>query len=138
TRAGLKPSADVFGQADRREDENARRRRSTRDSPRGFQAVDARHANVHEDDVGAKPLRDVDRLQPITGLSDDRDLRVDLEELAETRADQRLVRGDAHPNRQAPPGWSGSPAFPAKPPVLRPPASSVPPWSSIRSRIPTR
>ena len=138
TGAGSKRFVNVFGQAERREDENTRRRRSAPDSPRGFEAVDARHANVHEDDVGAKPLRDVDRLHPITGLSNHLDLRVDLEELAETRADESLVVRDGDTDGQERTTSNGSRAFTAKPPVLRPPASSVPPWSSIRSRIPRR
>jgi hypothetical protein len=83
-----------------------------------------------------QPLHCIDRLDPVTRLCDDLDLRIDLEQLAKARADQCLIVGDDDADAQRDTGSSGNRAFTMKPPPLFFPATRVPPCSSTRSRIP--
>src|SRR5439155_16999945 len=102
---------DILGQTEGREDEDSRGRRAGAESSRGFEAVDARHANVHQHEIGLQPPRRLDRLEAVSGLSHDLDLRIHLEELAKARADERLVVGDDDADAQrAPRGFHGETA----------------------------
>jgi hypothetical protein len=58
-------------------------------------------------------LRDFDRLQPIAGLCDDLDLRVDLEQLPEPGPNKGLVIGDGDADAQERTVSSGRRAFTA-------------------------
>ena len=59
----------------------------------GPQAVGARHADVHQHDVGALAAHELDRLLAVRGLADDLDVVLRVEQRAEPGADERLVVG---------------------------------------------
>jgi hypothetical protein len=89
--AGLERLVNVFGQAERGQDEHTGRRLVARDAPSRFEPVYTRHADVHEDDVWPQPSRDVDRFDPVTRLCDDLDLLIDFEQLSKARPDESLI-----------------------------------------------
>ena len=85
------------------------------DQPGGLHAVEFRHSDIHEQHVGTSLLREVDRFEPVAGLSDDRYVLFAGQESREPAADQGLVvcEGDPdHPRRSL----RGSLARPRKPP----------------------
>src|SRR5439155_22014319 len=104
------------------------------EAARCLDAVEARHADVHENERGEQAPSLVDRLAAIRGLAHDLDVRRGLEELAETGADERLVVGDQDARAHA----RGMRARISKPPRSRGPVSSSPPYRPTRSRIPIR
>ena len=106
------------------------------DPSRCFEAVDAGHANVHQHDVRPQPLHGLDGLEPVSHVRSNIDLGVDLEQLAKAGTHERLVVGDDDAHAQLGTVPSGSQALTLKPPSPRLPASSVPPCSSTRSRMP--
>ena len=69
-----------------------------RDAPGGFQAVDAGHPDVHQDDVGALAAGEVHGLLAIRGLTDDVQVLGRVDQDAEPGADQRLVVGEQDPD----------------------------------------
>ena len=67
-------------------------------------AVDPGHPDVHQDDVGAQPAAQLDRLAAVGRLADDRDVVLALRIMPEAGPDERLVVGEqdadhASPNR---------------------------------------
>ncbi len=100
--------------------------------PRRLDAVEARHADVHEDDRRAQAPRLVDGLAAVGRLAHHLDVRRRLEQLAKAGADQGLVVGDEHARAHV----RGRCAWIAKPPPSRAPVWSAPPYSATRSRIP--
>jgi hypothetical protein len=68
----------------------------------GGQAVGARHADVHEHDVGPLPPGELHRLLAVTGLADHRDVVLGVEQRPEARPHQVLVIGEQHPDHRAP------------------------------------
>ncbi len=107
---------------ERRQDEDASPGLLTDDAPRRFDAVEHRHANVHEHDVRPQEPHFGDRLLPVAGLAHDRHLRVAFEDLAQSDAHERLIVGDQDLRHRI-----GNRTRTAKPPLGRRPASSLPP-----------
>src|SRR5207245_2507820 len=119
---------------ERRQDQHARFRAGLGEPARRLEPVDARHADVHQHDVRAVPERELDRLPALARLADHLDRRVELEQLAEARPDERLVIDDQDANGHR--SSYGIRALTTKPPPAGAPVSSVPPCSSTRSRMP--
>src|SRR5581483_2373828 len=113
----------------RREDDDVRLRSALADATRRLDAVAARHAEVHQDDLGAQPFDERDRLLAVGGAADDLEVGQQPEQRREPLAHDTLVVGEDD-GRHA--GTHSSTRNPA--PVA--PAESVPPSSSARSRIP--
>ena len=61
----------------------------------GADAVELRHLDIHDDEVGAQLGRQSDRGLSITGLTDDIEAVV-AEDLDDVETDQRLIFGDDH------------------------------------------
>ena len=66
------------------------------DPPGRLDAVDHRHADVHQHDVGPLAQHDLDRLGAVAGLADDVDVGRRAQQHAEPAAHQRLIVGDDH------------------------------------------
>jgi hypothetical protein len=64
----------------------------------GLDAVDARHPDVEEADVGTQLACHGDRLVTVRCLADDLDPGLRVEDHGEPGADQELVVGDHHPD----------------------------------------
>jgi hypothetical protein len=69
--------------------------------PGRLDAVDARHPDVHQDDVGAKRETPVHRLGAVGRLPDDSERVVGLDDAAEAGPHQRLIVGDEDPDHGA-------------------------------------
>jgi hypothetical protein len=66
--------------------------------PRGrLHAVEVRHLEVHEHDVGGHGVDHLDGLLTVSRLADHLDALVGLEELGESRSEEGLIVGDQHP-----------------------------------------
>ena len=65
-----------------------------RDQPSGLDAVQDRHPDVHEHDVGTGPLAELDAEPTVLGITDDFDVGLRVEDHAEAVAHQRLVVDD--------------------------------------------
>ena len=64
-------------------------RRHLADDPhRSLEPVELGHLNVHGDQIGAKPLRHLDRFESVARLADDRDVGI-----ARQHLDDQLPRG---------------------------------------------
>ena len=73
-----------------------------RRAPAGrLEPVEARHPDVHQDDVGSVPPGEPDGRLAVGGLGDDVDIRLGLEDHPEAGPDQRLVVGDEDPESAA-------------------------------------
>ena len=92
-RGGLEAD-DVAVGVERREDEDPGRVADLAELSDRAGAVDARHAQVHEDHVRPEPLGRFDRLAAIGCLSDHLELRVAVEDAAETVANDRVIVDD--------------------------------------------
>jgi hypothetical protein len=68
-----------------------------RESAGGFDAVHARHADVHQHDIGRMLGRRLDGFLAGAGLGDDLDVAGGLQHGLEAGAHHRLVVGDDHP-----------------------------------------
>src|SRR6185437_554775 len=106
----------------------------------GLQAVHHRHADVHEDDVGAQVGDPGDGLLAVDGLADHLDVGLRVEQDGEARPDHALVVGHQHADRHvSSSGWrTGRTAATRNPPSPVGPASRLPPSIVARSRMPTR
>ncbi len=82
----------------RRKDEHLGPRRGGKDLARGLQAVEKRHRNVHDDDVGTQRNRQVHGLASVAGLRDDLDSAVGEKEGSEALPHNRVVVGQQGPN----------------------------------------
>ena len=135
---------DVLVEVEGREDDDlhrivARRLRRCAGSPRCRRAG---HADVHEHDVGRCGAGDVDRLDAVGRLADHVEVGLRVEDHREAAAHELLVVGHDHPHGRRAVGAvrhgpSGSRARTGNPPPALGPASSVPPSTPTRSRIPT-
>jgi hypothetical protein len=96
-------------------------------------AVEVRHADVHQDDVGSRDRERLERGAAIAGLADHLHVGLRLDEHPETRPDEGLVVDEEDPGAHA----AGRTAWTSKPPSSRGPAVSRPSWTSTRSRMPT-
>ncbi len=111
---------------ERRQDQDPRRPFPTEQAPRRLDPVGARHADVHQDDVGREARGEPRRLLAVLGLADDLEVGLALEDDAEAAADERLVVREQDPDHAGAP-WSGMRARISKPPVAPGPLVSVPP-----------
>src|SRR5436190_9724380 len=84
-RAGQHEDADILG------------RRA--DLARGFEAIEHRHAHVHQDEIRAQPLRELDRLAAVARLADDLDPVVGGEDRLERLGKEPMVVGYQHAER---------------------------------------
>ena len=69
---------------------------TSKEPPRCFETVDVRHTHVHQDHVGPQLPRGGNRFQPVARLAHDLDLRLGLEDHAESGTHERLVVDDQH------------------------------------------
>ena len=98
--ARLKGRVDVLVEVERRQDHDPRRatRRAVGGRPsepaRRLEPIEARHPDVHQDDVGRVAPRQADGGLAVRRLGDDLDVGLRLEDHAEPGPDQRLVVGD--------------------------------------------
>src|SRR5207247_4110359 len=97
---------------------------------------EAGHADVHQDDVRAEPLRLLHGLKSVARLADNLDIGLDLDDEPKALPHQGLVvrEQDSDHRRST---SSGSRARTRKPPPSCGPASRSPPYSATRSRMPT-
>ena len=97
-RAGRKGVVDVFVQVERRQDKHLHvaERRVRADCARRLDAVRARHADVHEHNVGTQTVRQRCGLVAIARLADHLDTVVRRQDQAEPAAHKVLVVGDEH------------------------------------------
>ena len=108
--------------------------RAARDLASGFDAVETRHADVHQDDIGPFLADEVDRLLAVAGLAGDPHVGLRLHDHAKARAHQGLVVGDDDSDQLL----IGNFARTVNPPSDEDPEAISPPKSSTRSRIPIR
>lgn len=66
-----------------------------RQSPGRLDAVDARHVQVHHDDVGSESAHGVERFLAACGLADDLDAGQRAERVDESLAEDRVLVDDA-------------------------------------------
>ena len=69
------------------------------DLARGLEAVEDRHAHVHQDDVRVESLRELDRLTAVTRLPHDLDPLVGREDRLERLGEEPVVVGDEDAER---------------------------------------
>src|SRR3990170_2092786 len=75
------------------EDEDADRRIDLGDPPRRREAIELRHPDVHEHDVGPHLDRAIDRLAPVRGLGDHVEATLPLQEGAQPLPPERVGVG---------------------------------------------
>ena len=63
-------------------------------APRGLDAVELGHADVHQHDVGLERADLLDGVEPVGGLAHHLEVVLGVEDHAEAGADERLVVGD--------------------------------------------
>src|SRR5215211_566694 len=103
--------------------------------PRRLDAVQTRHADVHDHDVGVEPDRLVHGRGPILSFADDVDIGLRIEHSPQAAAHQRVVIRDQYADHFRV-SSRGSLARTRKPPSASSPASNRPPNSRTRSRMP--
>ena len=94
--------------------------------PGGLDAVQARHADVHQHDVRVKLPGRSNGFEAVLGLADHLKLRVGVKDKAEATPDERLVVGYQDTDHR-PLARSGRRASTAKPPSARGPKRTLPP-----------
>ena len=94
-------------------------------------AVEHRHAQVHEDDVGTVPADQGQRLPAVGGLGDHLQVRLGVEHAAQAVTDHRMVVGDEDPDAHV--GTDTAIVVP-EPRALS--TCNSPPMAPTRSRIP--
>ena len=107
------------------------------DPPGGFDAVEHRHADVHQHHIGPLPTGQLDRLLAVGGLTDQLEVGGVVDHASQPGADQRLIIDDTDPHGHvdAP---NGRRAATWKPPIGPGPTSRSPWYMATRSRMPTR
>ncbi len=92
-RAGAQRVEDVVVVLERRDHEHARpRRRALDDAARRLNAVEVRHADVHQDDVGVELGRPPDGLEAVRRLADHVDVGLGREDRAQAAAHEARRR----------------------------------------------
>ena len=84
---------DVLVEVERGEHEDPGPRLAGDEPARRLDAVQPRHAHVHEHDVRLVQARELDGLRAVRRLADDGDVGLRLEDHAKAAADQRLIVG---------------------------------------------
>jgi len=93
--AGTDRLIDVLVEVEGREDQHLGRRVGAGEqAPGGFQAVQNRHADVHQDEVGRKLSYLGERVAAVVGLADDVEVGLGLEDHPQPAADQCFVVDD--------------------------------------------
>src|SRR5262249_5344434 len=105
------------------------------DAARRFEPVDARHADVHQGDVGNQLVREVRGFGAVAGFADDFDVWLGVEQGAKTGAHEQLVVGEQDTDKERE-GAGGRASRRPPPPGARP-ISNAPPSAAARSRMPT-
>ena len=107
-RARARPErlVDVLVEVERRQHDDARARAAAGDLARRLDAVEARHADVHEHDVRAERVGLGDGLVAVARLADDLDVRLGLEDHPEAGADEALVVCEQDADHRAEPSGS--------------------------------
>ena len=124
--SGAERVVDVLVHVEGRQHHDLRLGRAVGEEPaRRLDAVELRHAHVHQHDVRREPLPFGDRLEPVRGFADDLDVLLRFEDHAEARAHECLVVDDQ--DAQAHSAVTGSRARSSNPPSGRGPAASSPP-----------
>jgi hypothetical protein len=94
-RASPQCLVDIGVEVERRQDEYARALRTVSDDAASrLEPVQLRHPHVHQDDVRVRLSGDGDRLVAVSGLADDVDVRLELEDHAKPGPDHWLVVDD--------------------------------------------
>ncbi len=106
------------------------------DLPRGLDAVQHRHSDVHEHDVRAVLGAQLHCLGAVGGAGDDGDVRLRAEQRGESLSHDLVVVGDQRPDHEPSPSV-GSSTSTTKPPPSAAPQENVPPAIVARSRMPT-
>src|SRR4051812_2884901 len=101
----------------------------------GVDAVESRHPNVHDDDVGPQLAGCFHRLDAVGGLTDNVEVGFGAQDHPVAGPDQALVIGEQDPDHGVTVG-SGREAVTSKPPSGRWPACRSPPNRATRSRMP--
>jgi hypothetical protein len=116
-RASPQRLVDVLVEVECRQDQHRGRGLSVGEDPAGcLEPVQVGHLDVHQDDVGTAPARELDGVAPVDRLADDVEVGLQLEDGAKARADERLVVGDQHGDRHRgdATGWRRSRHHPAE------------------------
>ena len=71
------------------------------DAPGGLDAVDLRHAHVHQHHIGRLPVHELHRLEPVARLAHHLDVLLVVEDHAKPAPHEGLVVGDRHPHGHA-------------------------------------
>jgi hypothetical protein len=100
-RSGAERLVDVLVEVEGGEDQNPRPLIDIGDDPAGgFEPVEVRHADIHEDDIGDVPPGGLDRPAAVTRFADHLDVRLGVEYHPEAGPHQLLVvcydDADAH------------------------------------------
>ena len=90
------------------------------DPPGRFDAVDAGHPDVHQDDVGPVPPDRGDRVEPVGRLAGQPEVVLALDQGAQAEADQILVVGDEDRDHDGIAGPTGRPGWWPAPRTRRP------------------
>ena len=85
---------DVAVRLERSQDEDLDLRMFGNDPPRGFDAVEVWHLQIHQHDVGLDRSGLLDHVEAVNGLGDDVDPRVSLEQARQTGTKQILIVGN--------------------------------------------
>src|SRR5205085_6533808 len=136
---------DVLVEVERGEDDDAHARQAliTADDARGLEPVHARHTDVHEEDVGARPPRHAHGLLAVARLTHDLEVVLCAEQGAKAGTHESLIVGQGDADHRFASLASltsltatGSVARTKKPPAGPGPALSSPPRAAARSRMP--
>src|ERR1700722_4095522 len=133
---GPQRAVDVVIVVERGEHEHPGVRARRGDQLGGLNAVHARHADVHDDHIGAGVLGEPYRLDSRSGLAGHVDIGGPLDQPAQSGPDERLVVGEDDLDGHRAGTGTGSRAATWKPPPGRGPAEKSPPISAARSRMP--
>jgi hypothetical protein len=126
--AGAERLVDVVVEVEGGEHENAGRRFAWlgKQAAGGFDAVESRHADVHQRDVEPVSRGELEHLGAVVRLGHDLDVGLGVEDAPEAAPHERLVVGDQHADAHGPSSLSGRRAVTRKPPPGSGPASSSP------------
>ena len=100
-RPGLQRAGDVLARRVDRKDNDPRAGARRVNLPRGLDAVQFRHGNIHHDHVRASLLHPAHRLPPVGGIAHDGDVALRLEQGAQPVADHGVVVGHKNADRHA-------------------------------------
>ena len=103
--AGAQRGEHVLVEVERRQDDHPRGRVAAAldQQPRRRDAVEPRHADVHQHDVGGRDRELLERVAAVLGLADDRHVRLRVDHHPQTRAHERLVVDEEDPGHACTP-----------------------------------